>query len=331
MASGSKNARTQRNLAPKERHRRMPFTHKKSHRANKYWDAVRILQDNGTRYLVEWYPDPVTGTRYPPTWEPHNYVTPALESEWKETRTLPSPAKTYPLRRTQVHDLEASGSIPNDSTMSDSPCATDKVGLNSAVRSVQHSAPILPSSSIEPTGSEQGKIQQSETSECLKHEKLDPLGQTVEENRLSSSPPPARPKSAVVEGIFNKPQDQESYLSKPMSKAEKQKREGTKEAKAGIPTAETTDGPGQQQVNLAQPSVDLSGQRELLKQATTSWAGLLTNKDYVNKVASLPSLRCTIPYLLNSTPGLESSNHVHDLGHGTNVLHGYHSPLKYVK
>ncbi|PVH90472.1 hypothetical protein DM02DRAFT_440273 [Periconia macrospinosa] len=127
MASGSKNARTQRNLAPKERHRRMPFTHKKSHRANKYWDAVRILQDNGTRYLVEWYPDPVTGTRYPPTWEPHNYVTPALESEWKEMRTLPSPAKTYPLRRTQVHDLEASGSIPNDSAMSDSPCATDQV------------------------------------------------------------------------------------------------------------------------------------------------------------------------------------------------------------
>ncbi|KAH8704449.1 hypothetical protein GQ44DRAFT_630364, partial [Phaeosphaeriaceae sp. PMI808] len=50
------------------------------------WAATRILQDNGTHYLVEWDGiDLAIGSPYEPTWEPHNFVTPALEVEWEET------------------------------------------------------------------------------------------------------------------------------------------------------------------------------------------------------------------------------------------------------
>jgi hypothetical protein len=51
-----------------------------------FWAAIKILKDNGTHYLVEWDGiDPATGSPYEPTWEPHDFVTPALEAEWKET------------------------------------------------------------------------------------------------------------------------------------------------------------------------------------------------------------------------------------------------------
>ncbi|CAG5190207.1 uncharacterized protein ALTATR162_LOCUS12151 [Alternaria atra] len=50
-----------------------------------FWAARRILKDNGSCYLVEWEGiDPGTGRLYEPTWEPHDFVTPALEAEWKE-------------------------------------------------------------------------------------------------------------------------------------------------------------------------------------------------------------------------------------------------------
>jgi hypothetical protein len=50
-----------------------------------FWAARRILKDNGSCYLVEWEGiDPGTGRPYEPTWEPHDFVTPALEAEWEE-------------------------------------------------------------------------------------------------------------------------------------------------------------------------------------------------------------------------------------------------------
>ncbi|KAH8726731.1 hypothetical protein GQ44DRAFT_725910 [Phaeosphaeriaceae sp. PMI808] len=56
-----------------------------------FWAATRILQDNGTHYLVEWDGiDPATSSPYEPTWEPHDFVTPALEAEWKETMAAQS-------------------------------------------------------------------------------------------------------------------------------------------------------------------------------------------------------------------------------------------------
>lgn len=52
--------------------------------SEKFWAARRILKDNGSHYLVEWEGiDPATGRLYKPTWEPHDFVTPALETEWK--------------------------------------------------------------------------------------------------------------------------------------------------------------------------------------------------------------------------------------------------------
>ncbi|KAB2100096.1 hypothetical protein AG0111_0g11708 [Alternaria gaisen] len=58
-----------------------------------FWAATRILEDNGTRYLVEWEGiDPGTGRPYEPTWEPHNFVTLALEADWKKAIAAQSTA-----------------------------------------------------------------------------------------------------------------------------------------------------------------------------------------------------------------------------------------------
>ncbi|KAH8723287.1 hypothetical protein GQ44DRAFT_774117 [Phaeosphaeriaceae sp. PMI808] len=61
-----------------------------------FWAATGILEDNGTHYLVEWDGvDPATGSSYEPTWEPHDFVTPALEAEWKETKAAQSRVQSY--------------------------------------------------------------------------------------------------------------------------------------------------------------------------------------------------------------------------------------------
>lgn len=92
-----------------------------------YWPASRILKDNDTHYLVEWDGvDPVTGTPYQPTWEPHSFVTQALESEWKVSMTQPSSAKAHTHSQTQVYMQEAFGSVHEDSAMPNCPGAADR-------------------------------------------------------------------------------------------------------------------------------------------------------------------------------------------------------------
>jgi hypothetical protein len=45
-------------------------------RANEvFWPAKRIIQESETHYEIEWEP----------TWEPHDFVSPRLEAEWKGT------------------------------------------------------------------------------------------------------------------------------------------------------------------------------------------------------------------------------------------------------
>jgi hypothetical protein len=89
----NKRKRISNSLAPNKRRRttRLAYTNvSEPHRAHgsaseTFWAARRILKDNGSCYLVEWEGiDPGTGRPYDPTWEPHGFVTPALEAEWKE-------------------------------------------------------------------------------------------------------------------------------------------------------------------------------------------------------------------------------------------------------
>ncbi|XP_014550392.1 hypothetical protein COCVIDRAFT_31852 [Bipolaris victoriae FI3] len=91
--TANKRKRTSNTLARNKRRRttRLAYTNAsepyRGHgpASEKFWAARRILKDNGTRYLVEWEGiDPATGRLYEPTWEPHDFVTPALEAEWKE-------------------------------------------------------------------------------------------------------------------------------------------------------------------------------------------------------------------------------------------------------
>lgn len=61
-----------------------------------FWAATRILQDNGTHYLVEWEDtDPATGIPYKPTWEPHDFVTLALKAEWEKAMDPQSVAERH--------------------------------------------------------------------------------------------------------------------------------------------------------------------------------------------------------------------------------------------
>lgn len=99
----------QEHSATKKRHRRTQLT---------YWPASRILKDNDTHYLVEWDGvDLVTRTPYQPTWEPHSFVTPALESEWKANLTQSSSAKTHSHGHTQDGRQEALSSVHENPAM----------------------------------------------------------------------------------------------------------------------------------------------------------------------------------------------------------------------
>jgi hypothetical protein len=70
-----------------------------------YWAAKRILKDDGLRYLVEWEGiDPGTRRPYESTWEPHNFVTPALEADWKETIAAQRTATRHALAEPDVSD-----------------------------------------------------------------------------------------------------------------------------------------------------------------------------------------------------------------------------------
>jgi hypothetical protein len=80
--------------AQKGRRRTQRFTHTKARKSQlthslaskRLWAAERIEEDNGTHYRIRWEgTDPATGDPYEPTWEPHDFVTPALEAAWKET------------------------------------------------------------------------------------------------------------------------------------------------------------------------------------------------------------------------------------------------------
>ncbi|RYN17960.1 hypothetical protein AA0114_g13011 [Alternaria tenuissima] len=74
-----------------------------------YWAAKRILKDNGLRYLVEWEGiDPGTRRPYESTWEPHNFVTPALEADWKETIAAQRTATRHALAEPDVSDETSS-------------------------------------------------------------------------------------------------------------------------------------------------------------------------------------------------------------------------------
>ncbi|KAH7394827.1 hypothetical protein BKA66DRAFT_438626 [Pyrenochaeta sp. MPI-SDFR-AT-0127] len=83
-----------------------------------FWAATGILEDNGTHYLVEWDGvDPATGSSYEPTWEPHDFVTPALEAEWKETKAAQSGTARYTQSRVQSYGetndrVQSSGESP---------------------------------------------------------------------------------------------------------------------------------------------------------------------------------------------------------------------------
>jgi hypothetical protein len=92
--TANKRERTSNTLTRNKRRRttRLAYTNaSEPHRdhgpaSEMFWAARRILKDDGSRYLVEWEGiDPGTGRPYEPTWEPHDFVTPALEAEWKET------------------------------------------------------------------------------------------------------------------------------------------------------------------------------------------------------------------------------------------------------
>ena len=90
--TANKRKRTSNTLAQNKRRRtRLAYTNASEPcqgnglASEKFWAARRILEDNGSRYLVEWEGiDPATGRSYKPTWEPHDFVTSALEAEWKE-------------------------------------------------------------------------------------------------------------------------------------------------------------------------------------------------------------------------------------------------------
>ncbi|OWY49423.1 zn2 cys6 DNA-binding protein [Alternaria alternata] len=82
-----------------------------------FWAATRILEDNGTRYLVEWDGiEPGTGRPYEPTWEPHNFVTLALEADWKK----PIAAQSTATRRihNQAQSFEEAGNRVQSSSES---------------------------------------------------------------------------------------------------------------------------------------------------------------------------------------------------------------------
>ncbi|KAH8696898.1 hypothetical protein GQ44DRAFT_733544 [Phaeosphaeriaceae sp. PMI808] len=92
--TANKRKQTSNNLTRNRRRRTTPPAYKNASQPEQdhspasetFWAATRILQDNGTHYLVEWDGiDPATSSPYEPTWEPHDFVTPALEAEWKET------------------------------------------------------------------------------------------------------------------------------------------------------------------------------------------------------------------------------------------------------
>ncbi|RYN48094.1 hypothetical protein AA0117_g13451 [Alternaria alternata] len=92
-----------------------------------FWAATRILEDNGTRYLVEWEGiDPGTGRPYEPTWEPHNFVTLALEADWKKTIAVRSTATRHIHNQAQSFEeagnrVQSSGQSPETVTFGQSP------------------------------------------------------------------------------------------------------------------------------------------------------------------------------------------------------------------
>jgi hypothetical protein len=109
----NKRKRTSNTLARNKRRptTRLAYTNaSEPHRAHRpasetFWAARRILKDNGSCYLVEWEDiDPGTRRPYEPTWEPHGFVTPALEAEWKEIIAARSTVTGH--TRSQAQSLE---------------------------------------------------------------------------------------------------------------------------------------------------------------------------------------------------------------------------------
>jgi hypothetical protein len=91
-----RNTRKQRSKKPAQNGRRqtpqLTYTDAEKPQSNhslaseKLWAAIKITDDNGTHYRIRCAStDPATGALYKPTWEPHHFVTPDLEAEWKET------------------------------------------------------------------------------------------------------------------------------------------------------------------------------------------------------------------------------------------------------
>ncbi|KAJ9652757.1 hypothetical protein H2201_009199, partial [Coniosporium apollinis] len=105
-----------------------------------FYAAKAIIDENKTKYRVDWEPNPHTGKIYEPTWEPKAYVTKDLVEAWKELKKqTPKPGKRNQGARARASSRSSSVAQSNSSTP-----AEPREARGCAPRRVVDSSPEVP-------------------------------------------------------------------------------------------------------------------------------------------------------------------------------------------
>ncbi|KAJ9659454.1 hypothetical protein H2201_007345 [Coniosporium apollinis] len=105
-----------------------------------FYAARAILDENKTKYRIDWEPNPRTGEVYEPTWEPKGFVTKDLVEEWKKLKKqTPKPGKRNQGTRARTSSRSSSVARSNLSTP-----AEPRESRGRAPRRVIDSSPELP-------------------------------------------------------------------------------------------------------------------------------------------------------------------------------------------
>ncbi|KAJ9639876.1 hypothetical protein H2199_006109 [Coniosporium tulheliwenetii] len=77
-----------------------------------FYAARAILDENKTKYRIDWEPNPCTGEVYEPTWEPKGFVTKDLVEEWKKLKKQTPNPGSGTRARSRVNLVDAHQDAP---------------------------------------------------------------------------------------------------------------------------------------------------------------------------------------------------------------------------
>ncbi|MCJ1475834.1 hypothetical protein MMC13_004498 [Lambiella insularis] len=119
----------------------------------KLWKVRDIIDENATKYLIDWEDDPETGQKFKPTWEVKHYANATAVSDWKQKQRQ---KRAKSSRQSSLTDSRASTTESNTVTESppritrarhrqvvDPPSSSARNGLQDQLLSTQESPEIL--------------------------------------------------------------------------------------------------------------------------------------------------------------------------------------------